>query len=114
MSKKPVHYTNYEGHHKQRQFVVFYFYAKDHADYFEALLIEAEIPYERGEAKDLLRRHLFGIHKSYQERAEALNDQTGNMFRKPFLADDGMRYFVLLLTLAVLLLAVTGFFISGR
>lgn len=114
MSKKPVHYANYEGHHKQRQFVVFYFYAKDHADYFEALLIEAEIPYERGEAKDLLRRHLFGIHKSYQDRAEVLNDQTGNMFRKPFLADAGMRYFIIVLTLAFLLLAVTGFFISNR
>lgn len=113
MAGKRIHYTNFEGHAKQRQFVVFYFYAKDPADYFEALLIEAEIPYERGEGKDLLRRHLFGIHKSYQAGAEVLNDDTGNMFRKPFLADNVMRYTVLVLTLTALGLAVLGWVLAG-
>lgn len=113
MGEKRIHYTNFEDHHKQRNYVVFYFYAKDTADYFESLLIEADIPYERGAGKDLLRRHLFGIHKSYQSRAEALNDDTGNMFRQPFLADNVMRYVVLALTISVLAIAVLGWLIAG-
>ncbi len=113
MAKKPVHYSNYEDHPKQRQYIVFYFYAKDHADYFESLLIAAEIPYERGAGKDLLRRHLFGIHKSLQARAEVLNDETGNMFRRPFLADNMMRIAVLSLTLIVLLIALMGWWRSA-
>ncbi len=112
MPKKKIHYSNFEDHERQRQYVVFYFYAKEHADYFEALLIEADIPYERGSGKDLLRRHLFGIHKSHQETAEELNDETGNMFRKPFLADDVMRKMVLIITLGALAIALFGWWRS--
>jgi hypothetical protein len=112
MGKREVHYGNYEIHHKQRQFMVFYFYAKDHADYFEALLIEAEIPYERGSGKDMLRRHLFGVHQSHLNQANALNNQTGHFFRKPFLGDNLTRYVVLIATLAVLCIALIGWWKS--
>jgi hypothetical protein len=106
------HYKNFETHQKQRSYVVFYFYNKEQADFFEGLLIENEIPYERGSGKDLLRRHLLGIHKSYQQKAEKLNDVTGNYFRKPFLGDLKFRNLVLLFTLIVLLLAIIGFFMA--
>ncbi len=106
------HYKNFEDHPRQRSFSVFYFYAKENADYFESLLIEHEVPYERGIAKDMLRRHLIGIHKSHQEIAEKLNDETGNMFRKPFLSDNVMRNFVLILTLIVIILALAGYFLA--
>jgi len=105
-------YKNFEDHHIQRNFSVFYFYAKDNADYFESLLIEHEVPYERGIAKDMLRRHLIGIHKSHQEIAERLNNETGNMYRKPFLSDDVMRNFILILTLIVVFLALAGYFLA--
>ncbi len=114
MAKPYVHYRNYENHQQQRQYVVFYFYAKEHADYFESLLIEAEMTYERGAGKDLLRRHLFGIHKNQLERAKELNDQTGNFFRKPFLADDMMRYMVLIITIAAVLLGLWGWWKTGN
>ncbi len=105
------HYKNFEVHEQQRNFTVFYFYAKDTADYFESLLIEHDVPYERGTAKDLIKRHLFGIHKSYQTLAEKLNDETGNMFRKPFLSDNSIRFTVLLVTLIGILLALMGYFL---
>lgn len=105
-----IEYKNFEDHHKQRNFTVFYFYAKEPADYFEALLIEQDIPYERGTGQDLIRRHLFGIHKSYQEKAEELNNLTGNHFRKPFLGDMKFRNLVLIFTLIVILIALIGFF----
>jgi hypothetical protein len=105
-------YRNFEDHHKQRMFVVFYYYTKDRADFFESLLIENEIPYERGEGKDLLRRHLLGIHKKYQERAEKLNDEVGDFYRKPFLGDIKFRNLVLIFTLVVVLLALMGYFVA--
>jgi|GEM_PF-1948661 len=109
MGKKPIKYANFEPHHKQRNYTVFYFYAKDHADYFEALLLENEIPFERGSGQDMVRRHLIGVHRSHQEKAENLNDQVGNYYRKPFLGTNRFRNFVLIFTFIVLTLALMGY-----
>jgi len=107
-----IEYKNFEVHHKQRSYVVFYFYAKDPADYFEALLIENDIPYERGQGQDLLRRHMIGVHKSYQQKAQDLNNITGNHFRKPFLGDLKFRNVVLIFTLLAVIIALIGFFMK--
>ncbi len=114
MAKKPVKYANFEPHHKQRSFTVFYFYAKDHADYFEALLLENEIPFERGSGQDMVRRHLIGVHRSYQEKAEMLNDEVGNYYRKPFLGTKGFRNFVLIFTLMAITFALIGYFLRHK
>jgi|SRR5690606_11856794 len=103
-------YRNFESHERQRSYTVFYFYARDPADYFESLLIENNIPYERGQGKDLVKRHLIGVHRDYQAKAEELNDQTGNFFRKPFLGTIKLRNVVLLFTLVVIILALIGYF----
>lgn len=109
MDKKPIKYANFESHHRQRNYTVFYFYAKDHADYFEALLLENEIPFERGSGQDMVRRHLIGVHRTYQDRAEMLNDEVGNYYRKPFLGTNRMRNFVLIFTLVAIVFAVIGY-----
>jgi hypothetical protein len=114
MAKKPLKYANFEPHHKQRNFTVFYFYAKDHADYFEALLLENEIPFERGSGQDMVRRHLIGVHRSYQEKAEKLNDEVGNYYRKPFLGTKGFRNFVLMFTLVAIAIALIGYFLRYK
>ncbi|HKL39451.1 MAG TPA: hypothetical protein VJ894_02175 [Cryomorphaceae bacterium] len=111
MGKKPIKYANFEPHHKQRNFTVFYFYAKDHADYFEALLIENEIPFERGSGQDMVRRHLIGLHRTHQEKAEILNNEVGNYYRKPFLGTNSLRNFVLIFTLIVIVLALVGYYL---
>jgi hypothetical protein len=109
MGRRPIKYANFEPHAKQRNYTVFYFYAKDHADYFEALLLENKIPFERGSGQDMVRRHLIGIHRSYQERAEELNNEVGNYYRKPFLGSQRRRNFVLFFTLMVILVALLGY-----
>lgn len=113
MKNKPIEFRNFEPHEKQRAYMVFYFYARDHADYFESLLIEHNIPYERGAGKDLVRRHLIGIHRQYLPEAEKLNNDTGNFFRKPFLADKGLRYFILLISLLGITLAIIGWIVHS-
>jgi len=93
--------------------MVFFFYHKDHADYFEALLLENSIPFERGEGRDLVKRHLIGVHQKYLEEARKLNDQVGDYYRKPFLGDKRFRNFVLIFTLSAIILALLGFFLKG-
>jgi len=113
MANSPIQYKNFESHQKQRNYTVFYFYAKDHADYFESLLLENEIPFERGQGQDMVRRHLIGVHRSYQERAEELNNEVGNYYRKPFLGTNRFRNFVLLFTVVVIIVALVGYFASS-
>lgn len=103
-------YKNFETHERQRSYQVFYFYARDPADYFESLLIEHDIPYERGQGKDLVKRHLIGVHRDHQAKAEELNDLTGNFFRKPFLGTIKLRNVVLIFTLVIIILALIGYF----
>jgi|SRR5690554_2067580 len=104
-------YRNFETHERQRAYIVFYFYAKDTADFFESSLIQYDIPYERGTGKDLVKRHLIGVHRDYQERAQELNEEANNFFRKPFLGTNQMRNGVLIFTLLIVILALIGYFI---
>lgn len=104
-------YKNFETHERQRAYIVFYFYAKDTADYFESSLIEHDIPYERGSGKDLVKRHLIGVHRNHQEKAEELNEEANDFFRKPFLGSKQMRNGVLIFTLVIIALALIGYFI---
>ena len=112
MSRMPIHYNNYEQHPRQRSFLVFYFYAKATADDFEKALTERDIPFERGAAQDLVRRHLFGVHEQYEVEAKRLNNEVSAFHRKPFLSDKQFRIGVLIFTLVVTLTALTGWFLS--
>lgn len=112
MTKKKVVYQNFETHHSQRNYVVFYFYAMEHADYFESCLIEKEIEYERGTSRNIMRRHMFGVHMTDKERVMEINNHTNEFFRKPFLQDLKTRNFVLIFTLVLICLAIAGYFIS--
>lgn len=110
MAKRRYH--NFETHHRQRKFVVFYFYNKATADYFEACLIEREIPYERGTGADLVRRHLVGVHQDFFDQVVDINEESMQMYRRPFLGTNLLRNVVLILTFLLLLLALIGYFIN--
>ncbi len=112
MSNPKVVYQNFETHHSQRNYVVFYFYGKEHGDYFEGCLIEKEISYERGTSKNIMRRHMFGVHISDKEKVMEVNNHTNEFFRKPFLQDFKTRNFVLIFTFLIIALALVGYFMS--
>jgi len=102
-------YHNYELHSTQRKFTVFYYYNKATADYFESCLIENDIPYERGTGSDLVKRHLIGVHENYAERAKELNEESMNMYRRPFLGTIAIRNGLLIFMAFVFLLAIVGY-----
>ena len=113
MPKSGVTYRNFEPHERQRRFLVFYFHAKEVADYFEACLIEHDLPYERGEGRDLIKKHLFGIHVNHKAKALELNDHTNEFFRKPFLGDNRLKYGVLIFTGLLIAIAIIGYFLRS-
>ncbi len=111
--KSKLRYRNYELHERQRRFTVFYFYNKATADYFESCLIERDIPYERGSGPDLVKRHLIGVHEKFLGQAVDLNEESMNMYRRPFLGNITFRNVLLIFTFLVLLLALIGYFVRG-
>ncbi len=113
MAKSGVTYRNFEPHERQRSYLVFYFHAKEVADYFESCLIEQELPYERGEGRDFIKKHLFGIHLKHKEKAVEINDHTNEFFRKPFLGDDRIKYGVLIFTALIIAMALVGYFLRS-
>lgn len=108
-----IHYSNYERHRSQKSYLIFYFTGMEPADFFERRLMEEGLEYERGEGKEFLKRHLFGIHQRDEVMAKLLNDEVGEHFQKPFLGSKGAAYFILFFTLLACLLAVVGYFLSN-
>lgn len=104
--------TNYSDHPNVRGYVVFNYTDMAMANYFEELLVENNIPYERGLDQQMIKRYLFGIKKSRFEEAHRLNNIAIGKYRKPFMGDKILRYAVLGITLLFILLGVIGFFKS--
>ena len=79
------------------------------AQYFEELLNENQIAFEKDDTEDLVKRHLYGVHKKDMEEAERLNNIAIGKFRKPFIGDPMFRYFLIFLSFAVIALAIYGY-----
>lgn len=108
-----VNLTNYRDHPSDPSYVVFFFHRKEVADAFEELLLINMIDFERAFDDDGYERHLFGVRKVEFTRAEKLNYQAIGRHRKGFIPNRYLKIFVLVFTLAVLLLALIGAYKAG-
>lgn len=105
--------TNYEEHPTNNKYYVFNFRVIERANYFENLLIEHKIEFEKDqETTENGTLFLFGIHKKDLKQSIYLNNLTIGNFRKPFIADKFFRYFVLAVGLGAILLGVVGFIVT--
>lgn len=106
--------TNYFDHPGDNRYTVYRFILDEHADYFEALLVQHGITYERfldTEAEN--RVILFGVNKRFQKEALRMNFLTHGHFRKPFIGNAWVKWLMLLITTAAIVLAVAGFILSN-
>jgi len=108
-----VNLTNYRDHPSNPSYVVFFFHRKEVADSFEELLLINMIDFERAHDDAGHDRHLFGIRKMEFQAAERLNYQAIGKHRKGFIPNRFLRIFVLLFTLAVLIIAIIGAYLAG-
>ena len=79
------------------------------ANYFEELLVEEEIEYERAVEEETVKRYLFGVHRRYRAQAMELNNRAIGRFRKKFIPNNLLRWVILFITLVAVFLAILGY-----
>lgn len=107
--------TNYRDHPEDKDYRVIFFYNLDQAHYFETLLKKENIEFESFLDKDAKKEvMLFGVHKRDFKKASLLNDASFAFYKKRFISNDWLRNSVLLITIALVLFALVGYFMSNR
>lgn len=103
---------NFDEHPTNRNKKVFHFSIEEHAAYFEALLSKNNLQFEKQIDTEGDQRIYYGVHIGDFEKAKELNYLTIGNFRKPFIPDIFFRYFLILLSIFVVGLAIAGFILS--
>lgn len=96
-----MRWTNYFLHPADNRYYVFTFREEVHADRFELSLKKDGVPYERSEKE-------FGVPRTHFNEALRHNHLLHAENRKPFIENKGLRYTILIVTAAMVLLAVVG------
>lgn len=106
--------TNYRDHPENKDFRVVFFYNLEQAKHFESLLNEENIAFESFLEKDAKKElMLYGIHKRDFRRASVLNDASFARYKKKFISNTWIRNSILIITIALVLFAVVGYFMSN-
>jgi len=92
---------------------VFFFYKQEQADYFESLLVEHGIFYEKQIDEEGDQCIYIGVRKSDFKRAQHFNYLSHGKFRKPMLGNSYNKYILVFLVLAAVLLAALGALLSN-
>lgn len=105
---------NYAIHPSNKSYWVFFYSDLNMAQYFEELLKENKIKFEHHSSEDLVKRELYGVHIKDMTKATELNNVAIGKFRKPFIGDPIFRYFLILLSISVIALAIYGYIKNPR
>lgn len=102
--------TNYQDHPTHKYYKVFTFKNIEQGNYFESLLIESKIDYERFlDEEEEEPRLFFGVRNPDFEAALKLNYMANARYRRPFITSTLLKYALLIFTFGVLALALIGY-----
>jgi hypothetical protein len=105
--------TNHQNHPTSKYHKVFFFYIEEQASYFEALLQERNIWFEKGsELNKEKMMYLFGIKLTNVREVDQLNYLAIGKYRKPIFENKYLRYGVVLFGAIIILLGIIGYFLS--
>jgi len=100
--------TNHRDHPTYKAYKVFFFRKREEADYFEKLILEKNIKYEKGSEeteKGLL--YLFGIRKTDLRTVIRLNYIAIGKYRNPIFSNPSVKYiligFLIITTLFIII-----------
>ena len=100
--------TNHRDHPTNKAYKVFFFRKREEADYFEKLILEKNIKYEKGSEdteKGLL--YLFGIRKTDLRTVIRLNYIAIGKYRNPIFSNPSVKYiligFLIITTLFIII-----------
>ena len=105
---------NYQDHPTNNKKKVFYFKDQTQANYFENMLTENKVDFEKQIDEEGDQTIYYGVKKSDYKKALKLNFITIGAFRKPFIPDKFFRYFLIVISLLILGLAVLGAILSNH
>ena len=100
-----MRWTNYFIHPGDNRYYVFSFRETEHAEEYEKMLRIAEVPFERHEEDD---QWLFGVPRTHFREALRCNHLVHAQHRTKFIPVAGLRHTLLIVTGAVLLVALVG------
>ncbi len=103
MDKPLIQLTNYLPHPENPEYAVFMFYQEDMAEFFESKLIEGNIKFEKD--KDELNKRpriLYAIRRTRLDEAIRYNFEAHGRYRKPFMKNKGIAWFVVIVFLALI------------
>ena len=106
--------TNYRDHPENKDYLVFFFYNFEQGYYFQHLLNQNSLEHEMFIEEEEKPVILFGIRKRHFKQALTLSDLSYAKFKKPFISNNWIRYAILGLTIAVVLFAIFGYFLSQK
>jgi hypothetical protein len=99
--------TNFKEHPVEKSFMVFHFSDPQRAEFFESELNSGKLFFEKHlDEED--KRIYFAVRRADFRMVSAINDDSRIRFRKPFIPDKSLRYFVLSLFFIMVVLALGG------
>lgn len=102
--------VNYSRHPENSEYVVYRFADEHRAKSFEEALNEKGIQFESDtHEKKQVTYYLFGIHKNHYKVTEKINYTVEAKHRKPFIPFAGFRWFLILFSAIVMVLAIMGY-----
>lgn len=106
--------TNYRIHPTDKSYNVYHFSKTEQAEYFETLLIEFKLHFERhNEDKGDRTVYYFAIKRVDEKVSNQLNNQTLGRYRRKFIPDQRLRTGIMIVSLFILLIAIIGFIKSN-
>ena len=114
MSEGLLRVTNHQDHPTNPYYKVFFFYTLEEANFFENLLKENNLPYEKDKEETRGKTmFLFAIRKTDLKAVDQLNYLTIGHFRKPIFENKFLRYGVIVFGFFLILLGIIGYLFSG-
>jgi len=105
-----INLTNYNEHPSRKYYTIFHFYKTERAHYFEELLKENDIWFEREteEEPDKIT-YFFGVKNTDLKQVEKLNYLVSAKYRSPIIANKAIKWSLYAFTAILLVLALLGY-----
>jgi hypothetical protein len=106
-------FVNYVQHPTDNNYVVFRFTDHPRATEFKTKLQQKNIWFEEGDGEMRTKKaYLFAVHKSDYKKTQAINYEVAAKYRKFIIPNTFMRYFVVVIGLGILSLAIAGYILN--
>jgi len=103
--------TNHRDHPTNKAYKVFFFRKKEEADYFEKLILEKNIKYEKGsEDTEKGPLYLFGIRKTDLRTVIRLNYIAIGKYRNPIFSNPCVKYILIVFLIITSLSIIISYY----